>query len=140
MLPFKLFSHTGFTVDLGAHVFPAQKYRLVRERLLEAGVADHGDIVTPRAAGDDELEHDRRADLELVRARWDRRDGSPGVVDDRERAVHRVLNVERRQGGLTTGAVACSTQRCEDRRYRHERCGQEESAPCANHHQNHLQV
>jgi acetoin utilization deacetylase AcuC-like enzyme len=55
VLPFKLFSHTGFTVDLGAHVFPAQKYRLVRERLLEAGVADHGDIVTPRAAADDDV-------------------------------------------------------------------------------------
>jgi len=39
MLPFKLFFHPGFTVDLGPHVFPAQKYRLVRERLLASGVA-----------------------------------------------------------------------------------------------------
>ena len=55
MLPFKLLSHPGFTVDLGPHVFPAQKYRLVRERLLEAGIADHADIVIPRAAGDEDV-------------------------------------------------------------------------------------
>ena len=55
MLPFKLLSHPGFTVDLGAHVFPAQKYRLVRERLLEAGIADHADVVIPRAAGDEDV-------------------------------------------------------------------------------------
>jgi len=55
VLPFKLLSHPGFTVDLGPHVFPAQKYRLVRERLLEAGIADHADIVIPRAAGDEDV-------------------------------------------------------------------------------------
>jgi acetoin utilization deacetylase AcuC-like enzyme len=55
VLPFKLLSHPAFTVDLGPHVFPAQKYRLVRERLLEAGVADHGDIVIPRAAADEDV-------------------------------------------------------------------------------------
>ena len=55
MLPFKLLFHPGFTVDLGPHVFPAQKYRLVRERLLETGVADHDDLVRPRAAGDEDV-------------------------------------------------------------------------------------
>ena len=55
MLSFKLLSHPGFTVDLGAHVFPAQKYRLVRERLLEAGIADHADVVIPRAAADEDV-------------------------------------------------------------------------------------
>ena len=39
MLPFKLLFHPAFTVDLGAHVFPAQKYRLVHERLLATGRA-----------------------------------------------------------------------------------------------------
>ncbi len=55
MLPFKLLSHPGFTVDLGPHVFPAQKYRLVRERLLESGIADHADVVVPRRAGDEDV-------------------------------------------------------------------------------------
>jgi acetoin utilization deacetylase AcuC-like enzyme len=55
MLPFRLLFHPGFTVDLGQHVFPAQKYRLVRERLLETGLADHGDFVTPRPASDEDV-------------------------------------------------------------------------------------
>jgi acetoin utilization deacetylase AcuC-like enzyme len=55
VLPFKLLFHPGFTVDLGPHVFPAQKYRLVRERLLETGVADHADLVRPRTAGDEDV-------------------------------------------------------------------------------------
>ena len=55
MLPFRLLSHPGFSVDLGPHVFPAQKYRLVRERLLEGGIADHADLVTARAASDEDV-------------------------------------------------------------------------------------
>ena len=55
MLPFRLVFHPSFTVDLGPHVFPAQKYRLVRERLLETGVADHGDFVVPRPATDEDV-------------------------------------------------------------------------------------
>ncbi len=55
MLPFKLFFHPGFTVDLGPHVFPAQKYRLVRDRLLETGLADHGDLVAPLPADDGDV-------------------------------------------------------------------------------------
>ena len=50
-----MLSHPGFTVDLGPHVFPAQKYRLVRERLLETGVADHADVVIPRSADDEDV-------------------------------------------------------------------------------------
>lgn len=52
MLPFKLLFHPSFTVDLGPHVFPAQKYRRVRERLLAAAVASEADFVTPMAATD----------------------------------------------------------------------------------------
>jgi acetoin utilization deacetylase AcuC-like enzyme len=55
MLPFRLIFHPSFTVDLGTHVFPAQKYRLVRDRLLETGLADHGDFVTPRPATDEDV-------------------------------------------------------------------------------------
>ena len=55
MLPFKLIFHPAFTVDLGPHVFPAQKYRLVRERLLEAGLAGPEDFVEPRPATDEDV-------------------------------------------------------------------------------------
>ena len=55
MLPFRLLFHPAFTVDLGRHVFPAQKYRLVRDRLLETGRADHGDFVTPLPASDEDV-------------------------------------------------------------------------------------
>jgi acetoin utilization deacetylase AcuC-like enzyme len=55
VLPFKLLFHPGFTVDLGPHVFPAQKYRLVRERLLQDGLAAPEDFVTPEPATDQDL-------------------------------------------------------------------------------------
>lgn len=55
MLPFKLLFHAGFNVDLGPHVFPAFKYRLIHERLLEAGVADQGDFVEPSPVTDDDV-------------------------------------------------------------------------------------
>jgi acetoin utilization deacetylase AcuC-like enzyme len=50
VLPFKLVFHAKFTVDFGAHLFPAQKYRLVRERLLASGVAEAADFVAPEPA------------------------------------------------------------------------------------------
>lgn len=62
MLPFRLVFHPSFTVDLGPHVFPAQKYRQVRDRLLETGLADHGDFVTPRAATDGDVRRVHTAD------------------------------------------------------------------------------
>ena len=37
MLPFKLVYSDGYYLPIGAHVFPAEKYRRIRERLL-AGV------------------------------------------------------------------------------------------------------
>jgi acetoin utilization deacetylase AcuC-like enzyme len=55
MLPFRLVFHPALTVDLGPHVFPAQKYRQVRDRLLETGAADHGDFVVPRPATDGDV-------------------------------------------------------------------------------------
>ena len=62
MLPFRLIFHPAFTVDLGPHVFPAQKYRQVRDRLLETGAADHGDFVVPHAAADDDVRRVHTAD------------------------------------------------------------------------------
>jgi acetoin utilization deacetylase AcuC-like enzyme len=55
VLPFKLLFHPAFTVDLGDHVFPAQKYRLVREYLLASRAATENDFVSPRAATDGDV-------------------------------------------------------------------------------------
>jgi acetoin utilization deacetylase AcuC-like enzyme len=61
MLPFKLVYHDGYDLHLGAHVFPSEKYRLLRERLLAEGFAQPSDFVAPEPASDDDLllVHDR---------------------------------------------------------------------------------
>ncbi len=52
MLPFKLIYSDDYYLPIGEHVFPAEKYRLVHERLLETGVADRKDFLTPQPASD----------------------------------------------------------------------------------------
>ncbi len=47
MLPFKLVYHEDYDLHLGAHVFPSQKYRLVREALLSEGIATAEDFLRP---------------------------------------------------------------------------------------------
>src|ERR1700753_2939815 len=58
MLPFKLVYHDRYDLRLGSHVFPSQKYRLVREALLSAHEADATDFLSPQPATD--------ADVRLV--------------------------------------------------------------------------
>src|SRR5271168_69788 len=55
MLPFKLIYHDGYDLNLGAHVFPSQKYRLVREQLLAEGVAAPDDFLVPSPAADEDV-------------------------------------------------------------------------------------
>jgi acetoin utilization deacetylase AcuC-like enzyme len=55
MLPFKLIYDDRYDLHLGEHVFPSQKYRLVRERLLAEGLADSGDFISPQPATDDDI-------------------------------------------------------------------------------------
>ena len=55
MLPFKLVYHDGYDLNLGAHVFPSQKYRLIRDRLLSDGFAAPEDFVVPEPATDEDL-------------------------------------------------------------------------------------
>jgi acetoin utilization deacetylase AcuC-like enzyme len=78
VLPFKLIYHEAFNVDLGPHVFPAYKYRLVREALRAEGLAGEADFVVPEPARDEDVlrvhtaEHLRKAktgDLTVIEAR-----------------------------------------------------------------------
>src|ERR1700722_12855121 len=55
MLPFNLIYHDGYDLNLGAHVFPSQKYRMVRDQLLADGIATPDDFLTPAAATDKDI-------------------------------------------------------------------------------------
>jgi acetoin utilization deacetylase AcuC-like enzyme len=44
-----------YEIDIGAHVFPVRKYRLVHARLLESGIIAPSDLIDPQAAGWDQL-------------------------------------------------------------------------------------
>src|ERR1700743_856067 len=54
-LPFKLVYSDDYYLPIGAHVFPAQKYRLIHQRLVETGVADAGDFIAPKPALDEDI-------------------------------------------------------------------------------------
>jgi acetoin utilization deacetylase AcuC-like enzyme len=55
LLPFKLIYHPGYNLDLGTHVFPAFKYRLIRDGLVAKGIADSADILAPEPASDEDV-------------------------------------------------------------------------------------
>ncbi|HXY79171.1 MAG TPA: histone deacetylase, partial [Candidatus Bathyarchaeia archaeon] len=55
MLPFKLIYHDGYDLNLGAHVFPSQKYRMIRDKLLEDGIATPEDFLAPEPATDEDV-------------------------------------------------------------------------------------
>ena len=55
MLPFKLVYHERYFLNLGEHVFPAQKYRYLRDRLLRTRFAEEADFVEPEPATDDDV-------------------------------------------------------------------------------------
>lgn len=55
MLPFHLVYHERYDLNLGSHVFPAQKYRLVRQQLLERRIAGEEDFLEPQPASRDQL-------------------------------------------------------------------------------------
>jgi acetoin utilization deacetylase AcuC-like enzyme len=52
MLPFKLVYHEGYDLNLGAHVFPSQKFRLIAEKLASDGIAEKQDFVQPEPAAE----------------------------------------------------------------------------------------
>jgi acetoin utilization deacetylase AcuC-like enzyme len=55
VLPFKLIYHEGYDLNLGAHVFPSQKYRMIHDRLLEDGIAAPDDFLAPAPAADEDV-------------------------------------------------------------------------------------
>ena len=55
MLPFKLIYHPGYDLNLGAHVFPSQKFRLIEQTLLKEGIAASDDFVQPAPSADEDI-------------------------------------------------------------------------------------
>ena len=55
MLPFKLVYSDAYFLPIGAHVFPAEKYRRIRDRLIATGVADATDFLEPQPATDQDV-------------------------------------------------------------------------------------
>jgi len=55
MLPFKLVYSDAYYLPIGQHVFPAEKYRRIRDRLISTGVADASDFIEPEPATDQDI-------------------------------------------------------------------------------------
>lgn len=55
MLPFKLVYSDAYYLPIGNHVFPAEKYRRVRDRLISTNVAVPEDFLEPQPATDQDI-------------------------------------------------------------------------------------
>jgi acetoin utilization deacetylase AcuC-like enzyme len=55
MQPLKLIYHDRYDLNLGAHVFPSQKYRMIRDALLRERLAAPGDFLVPAPAADEDI-------------------------------------------------------------------------------------
>lgn len=55
MLTFKLVYSDAYYLPIGDHVFPAEKYRRIRDRLISSGVAEAADFLEPQPAADEDI-------------------------------------------------------------------------------------
>jgi acetoin utilization deacetylase AcuC-like enzyme len=55
MLPFKVVYHDKYDLNLGPHVFPSQKFRLIAEALVAEKIAAREDFVQPKPASDEDI-------------------------------------------------------------------------------------
>ena len=55
MLPFKLVYDDRYDLNLGAHVFPSQKFRLIHDRMLTEKLATADDFLAPQPASDEDI-------------------------------------------------------------------------------------
>src|SRR5438270_659720 len=55
MLPFKVIYHDQYDLNLGPHVFPSQKFRLIAEALIAEKIATREDFVRPEPASDQDM-------------------------------------------------------------------------------------
>jgi acetoin utilization deacetylase AcuC-like enzyme len=62
MLLFRLVYHERYDLNLGPHVFPSQKFRLIYEMLLREGIAAEQDFLRPNPATDEDIQRVHTAD------------------------------------------------------------------------------
>ncbi len=55
MLPFKLVYSEKYFLPIGEHIFRADKFRMIRELLLQQKVADESDFLIPQPASEDDV-------------------------------------------------------------------------------------
>ena len=55
MLPFRLVYHPKYDLNLGPHVFPSQKFRWLRDRLVETRFCTEEDFIAPEPARDEDI-------------------------------------------------------------------------------------
>src|SRR3984893_15707965 len=55
MVPFKVVYHDKYDLNLGSHVFPSQKFRLIAEALVAEKIAARDDVVQPEPASDEDI-------------------------------------------------------------------------------------
>jgi acetoin utilization deacetylase AcuC-like enzyme len=55
MLPFKIVYHPQYDLNLGPHVFPSKKFKMIHDSLLEEGIAEEADFIQPKMASDDDV-------------------------------------------------------------------------------------
>jgi acetoin utilization deacetylase AcuC-like enzyme len=55
MLPFKLVYHPQYDLDLGPHVFPSKKFKMIHDALIAEGIAGAADFVQPEPAPDEDV-------------------------------------------------------------------------------------
>jgi acetoin utilization deacetylase AcuC-like enzyme len=55
VFPFKLVYHDRYDLNLGSHVFPSQKYRMIHDQLLADGIAADDDFLVPEPATDEDV-------------------------------------------------------------------------------------
>jgi acetoin utilization deacetylase AcuC-like enzyme len=55
MLPFKLIYHELYDLNIGGHVFPSQKYRLIADKLVSDGIALPDNFLRPEPAADADI-------------------------------------------------------------------------------------
>ncbi len=55
MLPFRLIYDDRYDLNLGPHVFPSHKYRMIHDRLIADGIAEPSDFLAPEPACEEDL-------------------------------------------------------------------------------------
>jgi acetoin utilization deacetylase AcuC-like enzyme len=55
MLPFKIIYHPQYDLDLGPHVFPSEKFKMIQDSLLEQEIAAGNDFLKPEPAADEDV-------------------------------------------------------------------------------------